>query len=60
MKNKIFKSIKHNKKNIPIGLLNIHYDSNYDEHLKDNTYQKKSELHQTDKFVVRYPFLKIF
>ncbi|MBO4738701.1 MAG: hypothetical protein J5606_03980, partial [Bacteroidales bacterium] len=37
-----------------------YYDSNYDEHLKDNTYQKKSELHQTDKFVVRYPFLKIF
>lgn len=60
MKNKITECLEQNKNILPINLLKLNYNCEYDKYSKSLFHIRPSKMHQTEKSIIRYPFLKTF
>lgn len=60
MKHKIIQCLEENRGILPINLLKLNYDCAYDVAAKPMFHIRPSKSHQTEKSIIRYPFLKTF
>ncbi len=60
MKNKLTLCLEQNKDILPINLLKLNYNCKYDKNAKPMFHIRPSIMHQTEKSIIRYPFLKTF
>jgi hypothetical protein len=57
---KIIEAIRLNQNNMPILTSELQYDAFFDENTKKLFHIRHSKAHQTNKSIIRYPFLKLY